>query len=159
MSGERPSSPGVRFPPPLVFVLPYFASFLLDRRLPFLIFGDEPPRAVSLGGTALMAAGFALMLWAIVNFWRAKTNVMPFKPANTLVVVPPYTFTRNPMYLGLTMAYVGGALATNWAWPLVFLPAVIGITAAVIVAREERYLRAAFGAQYDAYCARVRRWI
>lgn len=159
MADDAPSSPGVRFPPPLVFVLPYFVSFLLDRRLPFLIVGDDPPPALSAVGLGLLLGGFGLMLWGIVNFWRAKTNLLPFRPASALVTVRPFTFTRNPMYLGLTIAYLGGALATNWAWPLVFLPAVIGITASYIIPREERYLRAAFGAEYDAYCRRVRRWL
>ena len=159
MSDATPKNPGVRFPPPLVFVLPFFVSFLLDQRLPFLIFCDGPPVALSVAGITLLIGGFGLMLWGIVNFWRAKTNLLPFKPATSLVIVPPFTFTRNPMYLGLTLAYVGGSCATNWAWPLVFLPAVIGVTAGFIIAREERYLRAAFGTEYDAYCARVRRWL
>lgn len=154
------ASPGVRFPPPLVFVTPFFLSFLLDRRLPFSIVGDgDGPAWMTTTGTVLLAAGFGLMLWAIVNFSRAKTNLLPFKSASTLVIVPPYTFTRNPMYLGLTLAYVGGALATNWAWPLVFLPAVVGVTAGYIIVREERYLRSAFGAQYEEYCRDVRRWL
>ena len=159
MAEEAPSNPGVRFPPPLVFVLPYFLSFLLDRRVPFLIVGEDPPQVLSVAGLAFLVGGFGLMLWGITDFWRAKTHLLPFKPASTLVVVRPFTFTRNPMYLGLTIAYLGGALATNWAWPLVFLPFVIGITNGYIIPREERYLRAAFGAEYADYCARVRRWL
>ena len=159
MADDAPSNAGVRFPPPLVFVLPFFVSFLLDRRLPFLIVGDEPPVALSVAGLVLMAVGFGLMHWGVVRFWIAKTNLLPFKPALLLVTTPPFTFTRNPMYVGGTLAYVGGALATNWAWPLVFLPGVIGITAGYIIPREERYLRAAFGAESEAYCARVRRWL
>lgn len=159
MADGKPANAGVRFPPPLVFVLPYLLSFLLDRRVPFLIVGDEAGAVQVSAGLALMTTGFGLTFWAMVNFWRAKTNPLPFKPARTLVIVAPYTFTRNPMYLGMTLAYVGGALAANWAWPLVFLPAVIGVTAGFIIAREERYLRAEFGAQYEEYCARVRRWL
>lgn len=152
------SHPGVYFPPPLVFLLPFFASFLLDQRLPFLIFGDDEPIALSIAGTALLAAGFALMFWARAIFWTSKTTVLPFKPASALVIVPPFTFSRNPMYLGLAIAYVGGALATNWAWPFVFLPIVLAVTRWHIIAREERYLTERFGAQYVEYCARVRRW-
>ncbi len=159
MTQSKLANAGVRFPPPLVFVLPFFLSFLLDRRLPFLIFGDGPPAALSAAGVTLLAVGFGLMFWAVADFWRAKTDLLPFKPARTLVIVPPYTFTRNPMYLGLTLAYLGGAFATNWAWPLVFLPAVIWITAGFVISREERYLRSRFGDQYAAYCARVRRWL
>ncbi len=159
MAGEKPASAGVHFPPPLVFVIPFFLSFLLDRRLPFLIFGEEPPEAMSKAGLVFLVGGLGLMQWAVARFLLAKTNLLPFRPATHLVAVPPFTFTRNPMYLGGTIAYLGGAMVTNWAWPLVFLPAVIGITAGYIVPREERYLRAAFGSEYDDYCARVRRWL
>lgn len=157
---SQPSNPGVRFPPPLVYVLPFFASFLLDRTLPFFIIGDDDgPLALGVAGAMLAVIGFGLMYWAIAGFWRAKTNLLPFKPATTLVIVRPYTWTRNPMYLGMTLAYLGAALATNWAWPLVFLPVVLAVMSFYVIAREERYLRAQFGAQYDEYCARVRRWV
>lgn len=157
---SKPSNAGVRFPPPLVYVLPFFASFLLDRTLPFYIVGDDGgPLAMSVAGTALAAVGFGLMYWAIAGFRRAKTNLLPFRPATTLVIVRPYTWTRNPMYLGMTLAYLGAALATNWAWPLAFFPFVLGVMRFYVIAREERYLGAQFGAQYDEYCARVRRWL
>jgi protein-S-isoprenylcysteine O-methyltransferase Ste14 len=159
MVAPKPQNAGVHFPPPLVFVIPFFLSFLLDRRLPFLIVGEDPPEAMSMAGLVLLVTGLGLMQWAVVRFVLAKTNLLPFKPATRLVAVPPFTFTRNPMYLGGTIAYFGGALVTNWAWPLLFLPAVLAITAGYSVPREERYLLATFGAAYGDYCARVRRWL
>lgn len=155
----RLTSPGVRFPPPLVYVLPFFAAFLLNERVEFLIAGAGASSIQVTLGTAMMAAGFLLMAWGLGTFIRLRTAVLPFHAARTLVIVPPYTFTRNPMYLGLLVAYLGGSLATNWAWPLVFLPIVIGVMNGFVIAREERYLRAEFGADYDNYCRRVRRWI
>jgi protein-S-isoprenylcysteine O-methyltransferase Ste14 len=155
----RPASPGVRFPPPLVYVIPFFLSFLLNDRVEFLIVGGGAGRAQVAAGTALLAVGFVLMFWGLSTFIRLRTAVLPFHAARTLVIVPPYTFTRNPMYLGLLIAYLGGAIATNWAWPLVFLPIVIGVMNGFIIAREERYLAAEFGAEYQDYRRRVRRWI
>lgn len=155
----RPTSPGVRFPPPLVYVLPFFAAFLLNDRIEFLIVGTGAGPIQLTAGTIMMAAGFILMAWGLVTFIKLRTAVLPFHAARTLVTRPPYTFTRNPMYLGLLVAYLGGALATNWAWPLVFLPIVIGVMNGFVIAREERYLRAEFGAEYDNYCRQVRRWI
>jgi protein-S-isoprenylcysteine O-methyltransferase Ste14 len=158
-SPQRPSSPGVRFPPPLLFVGPFFLAFLLDQRIEFLIVGaGAGPIQVTIG-TVMFVAGLGLMFWGIVSFWHVRTSILPFRPARTLVIVRPYTFTRNPMYLGMTVAYLGGAIATNWAWPLVFLPFVLMAVSSFVIAREERYLRAAFGEQYEGYCARVRRWI
>ena len=155
----RQTSPGVRFPPPLVYVLPFFASFLLNDRIEFLIVGTGAGPAQVAIGTTMIVAGFVLMAWGLITFVKQRTAILPFHAARTLVIVPPYTFTRNPMYLGLLIAYLGGALATNWAWPLVFLPVVIAVMSGFVIAREERYLRGAFGADYDNYCGRVRRWI
>jgi protein-S-isoprenylcysteine O-methyltransferase Ste14 len=157
--GGRLASPGVKFPPPLVFVLPFFASFLLNDRVEFLIVGAGASAAQVTIGTAMLAAGLLLMAWGLVTFVRLRTSVLPFKPARALAVARPYTFSRNPMYVGLMIAYLGGAAATNWAWPLVFLPLVILVMNGFIISREERYLRSAFGAEYDDYCRRVRRWL
>jgi protein-S-isoprenylcysteine O-methyltransferase Ste14 len=160
VSGDgRLASPGVRFPPPLVYVLPFFASFLLNERVEFLIAGAGAGAVQLTAGTVMMAAGFLLMAWGLTTFIKMRTAVLPFRAARTLVIKPPYTFTRNPMYLGLLIAYLGGALATNWAWPLVFLPVVLLVMNGFVIAREERYLQDEFGADYDAYRRRVRRWI
>jgi protein-S-isoprenylcysteine O-methyltransferase Ste14 len=160
VSGDgRLANPGVRFPPPLIYVLPFLASFLLNDRVEFLIVGTGAGPAQVTIGTVMLAAGFALMAWGLVTFIKLRTAILPFHAARTLVIKPPYTFTRNPMYVGLLIAYLGGALATNWAWPLVFLPVVVLIVNGFVIAREERYLSAAFGAEYDDYCRRVRRWI
>lgn len=160
VSGDgRLKNPGVRFPPPLVYVLPFLASFLLNDRVEFLIVGTGAGAAQVTVGTAMLAAGFMLMAWGLITFIKLRTAILPFHAARTLVIKPPYTFTRNPMYLGLLVAYLGGALATNWAWPLVFLPVVVLIMNGFVIAREERYLAGEFGADYDAYRRRVRRWI
>jgi protein-S-isoprenylcysteine O-methyltransferase Ste14 len=160
VSGDgRLTSPGVRFPPPLVYVLPFFASFLLNDRVEFLIVGSGAGPVQLTIGTIMLAGGVVLMFWGLMTFVRFRTSVLPFKAARALVIEPPYTFTRNPMYFGLLLAYLGAALATNWAWPLVFLPIVIGVMNAFVISREERYLHDEFGADYDAYRGRVRRWI
>ena len=160
VSGDgRLTNPGVRFPPPLVYVLPFFASFLLNNRVEFLIVGSGAGPVQVTIGTIMLAGGLILMAWGLMTFARLRTSVLPFKAARALVIKPPYTFTRNPMYLGLLIAYLGAALATNWAWPLVFLPAVVAVMSGFVIAREERYLVDAFGADYEAYRRRVRRWI
>lgn len=70
----------------------------------------------------------------------------------------PYRFTRNPMYLSMTMIYLGITLLTNMLWPLLLLPFVIVVLQAAVIRREEKYLKEAFGEAYEAYCNRVRRW-
>jgi protein-S-isoprenylcysteine O-methyltransferase Ste14 len=150
--------PGIPFPPPLVYVAAYGIAALLNMRLEFLIDGRGAGTTQSVIGSALIGAGLLWMAYGIVTFLRARTSVIPDQPARQLVTWGPYGVSRNPMYLGITAAYLGIAVVNNHAWPLVLLPlALMGLT--VIIRREERYLRAAFGDAYDQYCRRVRRWV
>ncbi|HEX5214566.1 MAG TPA: isoprenylcysteine carboxylmethyltransferase family protein [Vicinamibacterales bacterium] len=156
---SRATGPGVPFPPPLLFIAGFLFGWWLDTRLEFLIHGTGAgPIQVGLG-FVLVGAGFLLMLWGITTFVSARTAVMPMSPARAIVITGPYCFTRNPMYVGLTIAYVGIALLVNMAWPLVTLPAVLIALRLFVIAREERHLRHAFPDAYAAYCARVRRWL
>jgi protein-S-isoprenylcysteine O-methyltransferase Ste14 len=155
----RRRGPGVHLPPPLLFVVAFGLGWYLDRRLEFAIDGDGAGLVQSALGAAGLAAGFAMMLWAVVTFALARTPIYPNRPARQLVMSGPYRFSRNPMYLGLTVAYLGGTLATNLAWPLVLLPPVLAVVRIFIIGREERYLSEAFGSAYDGYRRRVRRWI
>ncbi|MFL6192698.1 MAG: methyltransferase family protein, partial [Thermoanaerobaculia bacterium] len=66
---------------------------------------------------------------------------------------------RNPMYLGMTLLYLGLALWIGTLWPLPLLPVALWATQRYVIAREERYLEAKFGDDYRRYKERVRRWI
>ena len=149
----------MRFPPPFVFVGGFLAAWVLDILLGFEIDG-EGAGSIQVGlGVAAMAVGGALMFWGLATFARARTPIIPDRPARQLVVSGPYRFTRNPMYLGLTALYTGLALVLNLAWPLVLLPVVLLTLTAVVIVHEERHLRDAFGTAYEDYCRRVRRWV
>jgi protein-S-isoprenylcysteine O-methyltransferase Ste14 len=63
------------------------------------------------------------------------------------------------MYVGCVAAYFGLAVVANSVWPLFLLPIVLLLLIVIVIRREERYMRATFGDQYDAYCRRVRRWL
>jgi protein-S-isoprenylcysteine O-methyltransferase Ste14 len=151
--------PGVPFPPPFVFVAGFLLGWWLNTRLEFTIDGRGAGVVQSAAGLASLAAGLGLMCWGIVTFIMARTAVIPTRPARALVVRGPYRFTRNPMYLGMTFAYVGLSALLNQAWPLLMLPLVLLTLQMAVIGREERHLRAAFGPQYDDYCRRVRRWV
>ena len=151
--------PHVRFPPPLLFIGGLAISWGLERRLGFAIDGDGAGFAQATIGIMLISIGLGVATWAIVTFVLARTAVFPNQPARQLVTDGPYGFTRNPMYTGLTVAYVGVAVVWNVAWPMVVLPLVLGCLYVFVVRLEERYLRAEFSDAYDAYRRRVRRWI
>ena len=71
----------------------------------------------------------------------------------------PYAYTRNPMYTGMTLVYISAALLLDWLWPILLLPIVLLVLFRLVISREERYLAAEFGEEYEAYRRRVRRWI
>ncbi len=151
--------PAIRVPPPIFFAAGFGVAWLLHRRLEFFIDGTGAGATQTALGSALLAAGLLVMATGIVTFVRARTTVVPDRAARQLVTWGPYRWSRNPMYVGLTIAYVGLSLVTNLAWPLVVLPAVLVTIRFAVIAREEQYLRAAFGDAYRDYQRRVRRWI
>ena len=151
--------PAVRFPPPFVFVAGFLVAFLLENLLGFEIDGEGPTLPQTALGVAAVATGLVLTLWGLATFARARTPIIPDRPARELVTRGPYRFTRNPMYVGLTALYSGLALVLNMAWPLVLLPVVLTALTTLVIVHEERHLREAFGQSYEDYCRRVRRWV
>lgn len=112
-------------------------------------------------GGAVLLAGLALMLWAAASFRRARTTLDPRTPgrASTLVNGGPFAISRNPMYLGMALMLAG------WAVLLAVPAGLAGVAVFVLwidrrqIPPEEAAMRQLFGADYAAYCARVRRWV
>ena len=159
MPDAQPMSPGVRFPPPTLFVAGFLLALALERWLISLRFGGGSSPMWPLTAWLLIALGMGLLAWAMLTFRRARTAILPSNPASTIVTNGPYRISRNPMYVGLTLVYIGLSLLTRMAWPLVLLPIVLAALYVFVIRREERYLRAAFGEEYRMYQQRVRRWI
>lgn len=154
------NSPGVHFPPPFLLAGAFLAGLALERWVIRLALTDGPLRTLAVAaGWLLAACGLAVAAWGLLTFFRLRTAIIPNRPASRLVSSGPYRFSRNPMYVGLTALYAGLALTLDVAWPLVLLPLALVALQRLVIRREERYLSAAFGAEYDAYCARVRRWL
>jgi protein-S-isoprenylcysteine O-methyltransferase Ste14 len=116
-------------------------------------------RPAPVAGWLLVVLGAALAVWALAKFRAAGTTISPSRPASTLVTHGPFRLSRNPMYLGLSLLYLGVMLLVNSAWPLLLLPFVIAILHLTVIRKEERYLSATFGIGYDEYRRRVRRWL
>lgn len=156
---HRSKGPGVPFPPPFVFVLGFVAGLLLQRAWPLPLIPGGRPAVVLLLAWALLLLGGGLVAWALTLFWRARTAVMPNRPAASLVLEGPYRFSRNPMYTGLAGMYLGLALWLNALWPALLLPGVLLLLWKAVLSKEERYLSEAFGDEYADYRGRVRRWL
>ena len=153
------SSPGVRFPPPILFVGGILAGWVLERAGPPLPFTRLSGPGYTTIGIALVVVGVALIAWGMLTFRSARTAIVPSHSASRIVTSGPYRFTRNPMYVGMTLAYVGVALLIDSLWPVVLLPIVLALLVRLVIRREEAYLGQAFGAEYETYRSRVGRWL
>lgn len=146
-------------PPPLFFVVPLLVGVWLNTRDPWPIVTAGSSVLVALG-IAVLAAGIALDIVALRTFGRRGTTVLPaLRPTSVIVASGPYRFTRNPMYVGLVLAYIGIALLANTVWQFLLLPAGVLAVDRYVIRREERYLAAKFGEEYNAYRRHVRRWL
>ena len=108
----------------------------------------------------LVIAGISLSAAGAVLFRREGTEINPVSATNRkLVTSGPYRFTRNPMYLGLVLITLGIAFWVG-AWPMFLAPIATFATANwVHIPFEEAKMRRQFGAEFDAYVSRIRRWI
>lgn len=110
-------------------------------------------------GSVLALAGVALMLLALPQFLRAGTTVVPHRAPAQLITQGVYRLSRNPIYLGDALLLAGLLLRAE-AWPaLILVPAFVLVMNRRFIEPEEARLRAAFGADFDAFAARTRRWI
>jgi len=150
--------PGVYIPPPLIYVAFFFLSVVLQRQWPFKSTFFDTARAPFIGWL-LIALGFILIFPALRRFLVSKNTLITVKPAHSLQTTGVYTYTRNPMYMGLLLLYSGVALFQGNEWTFIVLPLLILVIRLYIIRKEENYLQRAFGEEYNAYRRRVRTWI
>jgi protein-S-isoprenylcysteine O-methyltransferase Ste14 len=147
-----------RIPPPLVFLIVALAMWGLAQLSP----ASEGDAALRFTAAAIFAAcGFLFAAPAVRAFRRAGTTINPvdIEAASSLVTGGIYGYTRNPMYVGLAALLLAWSayLAAPWTalGPLAFLAFITRFQ----IMPEERVMRAKFGAAYEAYCKKVRRWL
>ena len=110
-------------------------------------------------GAGLVLAGAILNSTSLGCFRKAHTNHATDAPARVLITDGPYSFSRNPIYLGFMCLYMGLGIFLNNLWIFVLGAPLVATIQALIVAREEDYLAGKFGEEYGEYCQNVRRWL
>ena len=148
----------LKIPPVVLVVLFAVAMWLLAQWV--------PPLVLPLGWRLLFAGIFAIggitiALAGVLAFRRANTTVDPRVPQQTssLVIRGIYRYSRNPMYVGflLLLTALGCYLMNAAAFAL--LPLFVLYMNRFQIAPEERHLLQKFGADYQVYCEKVRRWL
>lgn len=147
----------LRVPPPMYYGAAFGAGMVLrGLTIPLSISGRP---AVTVIGGCLIAGGASLALAGVAAVVRHRTTIVPHHPVTTLVTTGTYRFSRNPMYTGLAIAYVGGALLAGTWWPMATLPFALIAVRRIVIDPEERYLTRRFASRYADYQARTRRWL
>ncbi len=153
---ETTDSANAAFHPPLLLLGLLVAGSILSRTssLSFLPHGIS--RIVGPGVTGISIVLFG---WSVLTMLRAGANVPTHKPSTVIVSHGPYKFSRNPIYLAMLLLLIGVACWVNSAWFLPGAPVFVGLITSGVILREEQYLSEKFGAGYDEYRSRVRRWL
>ena len=154
---DRPRDrPGVRIPPPLIYAVAFLIGLALQVRFPFPFL----PPALGLGVGAVFAACGAILIAASIPTMVRRGGTLNTNAASQrLVTSGVYRLSRNPMYLALVLLHAALACVLGITWAVLLLPLPILYTRYLAVAREERFLEAAFGDDYRRYKARVHRWL
>jgi protein-S-isoprenylcysteine O-methyltransferase Ste14 len=110
-------------------------------------------------GLLFVAVGAGLSSFAAAIFQARETTRKPWGEPTAFVAQPPYTWTRNPMYLGLAATLFGLAIFFG-SIVMLLAPAVFfAVIDRMVIPREEETMERLFGQEYRDYTYRVRRWI
>lgn len=142
--------------PPILLLLCIAAMFGMREWLAVTPIGIAELDTV---GYVLIFLGIFLPLWGARVFAKHKTNIKPYKDPDTMVMEGPFRFSRNPMYLGMLLVLIGGALKFGFvealAMPLLFF----AVANWWYIPFEEGRMQHMFGDAFEDYRAKVRRWI
>jgi protein-S-isoprenylcysteine O-methyltransferase Ste14 len=149
---------GVIAPPPLIFLGFLMLAAILE------VLAPSPtatlfPYFRYVAGTVLFTIGLLIGIAGVQGLRASDTNISTDLPATALVVDGIYRRSRNPLYLAMTLAYGGLAIAAGSAWAIALLVPLLVLMHVGVIFREEEYLEREFGDMYLQYKSRVRRWL
>lgn len=146
----------LKIKPPYIAITLLFLSWLIDYLLPQFRFVSGVYRHI---GIVVFVFGLSITFYSFYLFKKNKTPIIPGQKPEFMVAEGTYKFTRNPMYLGVTIGllgisiYIGNMLSL--LSPLIFFL----IMNYYFVPFEEKLMENIFGREYLDYKNRVRRWI
>jgi protein-S-isoprenylcysteine O-methyltransferase Ste14 len=144
--------------PPLIYGAAIAAAFLLQAYFPIEVAGTNIWIARACGGVLVITA-IVLDVWAMRTLLDCHTTILPNRCSTHLVTSGPYRFTRNPIYLGYTLATAGIGLAVLNPWCIVTAIIAAALTNVVAIKREEMHLLSRFGIDFERYRNGTTRWI
>ena len=149
---------GVIAPPPLIFLAFLALAAVLEALAPSLT-ATLFPHARYVAGAVLFIIGLLIGIAGVRGLRAAATNISTDLPTTALVVDGIYGQSRNPLYLAMTLTYIGLAIAAGSVWAIALLLPLLVLMHVGVISREEEYLKRECGDMYRQYKSRVRRWL
>ena len=114
---------------------------------------------LALAGAVPLVLGILLNVTADRQFKRHETTVKPFQQSSALVTAFPFSISRNPMYLGMSLLLLGVALLLGTVTALIPVVVFPYVMDRLFIRVEEKMLAETFGREWEEYQSRVRRWV
>jgi protein-S-isoprenylcysteine O-methyltransferase Ste14 len=155
---NKKDHPGIYVPPPIIYALTFLAAVFIQKKVPIndSLFHRQVTKIVGVG---LLIIALFFLLRSLRQFVLSKNTLVTIMPTHSLQTNGIYNISRNPMYLGLAIAYLGiSCLIGNW-WNIILFPFLLLIIQQYMINREEKYLERRFGQVYLDYKSKVRRWL
>ncbi len=143
-------------PPPLVYLGAILLGLGIDRLWPAAFL---PPAVQYAIGTTAIVLSIVLAAIILHAFVRHKTNPIHHRPTTTIIDTGPFRYSRNPIYVGMTLLQIGIGILVDSAWILLMVVPAVWIIHRFVVLKEEAFLEQQFGETYLTYKQRVNRWL
>ena len=144
-----------KIPPPIVTLIFIFLIAFSNRIVEPFSFEFQMPL-----GVAIIICGLAVLILAVRVFKQLETTINPMQPsqASKLAITGPFKFTRNPMYLGMSIMLLGFGLIFGAKLTLCLVILFILYITFFQIIPEERAMKEKFN-DWEDYCSKVRRWL
>ncbi|BFM18196.1 isoprenylcysteine carboxylmethyltransferase family protein [Maricurvus nonylphenolicus] len=150
-----------KIPPPLVMVISAAAMWLIAANTPVAFLATLSSSLYWGLIFLLFISGLGIGLGGMLSFKHAQTTINPLKPesASNLVSSGIFQYTRNPMYISLTLMLCSWGVYLQSAWAWILVPVFMLYITRCQIIPEERAMQQLFGEEFEQYKMRVRRWL
>jgi protein-S-isoprenylcysteine O-methyltransferase Ste14 len=142
--------------PPTYFFICLVVSALLHYTFPINQVIDYP---INLLGFLFFLVGGLLNIWADQLLKKQNTTVKPNEKPTTFIQTGAYKISRNPMYLGMAFLLIGAGFILGSISSFIGTILFIVLMEIRFIPMEELFMQEQFGAEFETYKKKVRRWI
>ena len=158
MTDTSRDTPNVVIFPPLIPLSVLVVGVVLNFFMPLGLLAHVLFLGRIVAGAIAFIVGIGMVIGANRIFQRIGTNARPSQPTLALATIGMFTWTRNPMYVGGSLALLGIAIGFALDWVILLLVVSLPLVHYGIIRREERYLERKFGDEYRRYKTKVPRY-